>query len=33
MLSSVELVCWVSENLWLFEVVNDQGFQSLMKTG
>ena len=33
MLSSVELVRWVSENLRPFEVVNDRGFQSLMKTG
>ena len=24
---------WVSENLRLFDVVNNRGFQSLMKTG
>jgi len=28
-----ELVCWVSESLWPFEIVKDWGFQSLMKIG
>ncbi|KAG2362078.1 hypothetical protein BDR07DRAFT_1451332 [Suillus spraguei] len=28
-----EIVCWVSENLWPFEIVKDREFQSLMKTG
>jgi hypothetical protein len=28
-----EIVCWVAENLCPFEIVNDHGFQSLMKTG
>ncbi|KAG0691749.1 hypothetical protein DFH29DRAFT_819015 [Suillus ampliporus] len=29
----VELVCWVAESLRPFEIVNDRGFQLLMKTG
>ncbi|KIK39709.1 hypothetical protein CY34DRAFT_25138 [Suillus luteus UH-Slu-Lm8-n1] len=28
-----EVVCWVSESLRPFEMVNDRGFQKLMKTG
>jgi hypothetical protein len=28
-----EIVCWVAENLCPFEIVNNCGFQSLMKTG
>lgn len=28
-----EIVRWVSESLWPFETVNNQGFQNLMKTG
>jgi hypothetical protein len=28
-----EIVCWVAENLCPFEIVNDHGFQSRMKTG
>ena len=24
---------WVSESLWLFSIVEDRGFKSLMKTG
>ena len=28
-----EIVHWVSENLRPFSIVNDRGFQSLMKTG
>ena len=31
--SSAEIVCWVSENMRPFEVVNDHSFQSLMMTG
>ena len=30
---SAEIMRWVSENLRPFDVVNDQGFQSLMKMG
>ena len=30
---SAEFVHWVSENNRLFQIVNDQGFRSLMKTG
>ena len=28
-----EIVCWVSENKWPFNIVTDRGFWSLMKTG
>ena len=28
-----EIVCWVTESKWPFQIVNDCGFQSLMKTG
>ena len=28
-----EIVCWVSESLCPFEVAEDRGFKSLMKTG
>jgi len=28
-----EIVCWVTENLHLFQIIEDQGFQCLMKTG
>ena len=28
-----EIVCWVAENLWPFHIVEDRGFQSLMKMG
>ena len=31
--SRVEIVQWVFESLQPFEVVNDRGFQTLMKTG
>jgi hypothetical protein len=31
--SSAEIVCWVAESKRPFQVVNDRGFQSLMKTG
>ena len=30
---SAEFVCWVSENNRPFQIVNDRGFRSLMKTG
>ena len=33
LLHRAEIVCWVSENLQPFSVVEDRGFQSLMKTG
>jgi len=29
----VEIVRWVAESVWPFEIVKDCGFQSLMKTG
>ena len=29
----VEIICWISESKWPFEIVNDRGFHSLMKTG
>ena len=32
-LHRAEIVCWVSESLQLFSIVEDRGFQSLMKTG
>src|SRR5258707_13607331 len=28
-----EIICWVSESAWPFEIVNDHSFQSLMKMG
>ncbi|KAF8256912.1 hypothetical protein EI94DRAFT_1559416, partial [Lactarius quietus] len=28
-----EFVCWVTENKWPFQIVNDRAFHSLMKTG
>ena len=28
-----EIVCWVSENLQPFSIIEDRGFQSLMRTG
>ena len=31
-LHSAEIVHWVAENKWPFQIVNDCGFQSLMKT-
>ncbi|KAG1748365.1 uncharacterized protein EDB91DRAFT_1235709 [Suillus paluster] len=31
--SKAEIICWVSENLRPFLIVEDRGFQSLMKTG
>ena len=30
---SAEIVHWVAENKWPFQIVNDRAFQSLMKTG
>ena len=33
MFYSTEIVCWVAESRWPFQIVNDHGFQSLMKTG
>lgn len=32
-LHSVEIVCWVVENLCPFDIVKDHAFQCLMKTG
>jgi len=32
-LGRAEIVCWVAESLRPFDIVTDQGFQSLMKTG
>ena len=32
-LGSAEFVCWVTENNQPFRIVEDHGFQSLMKTG
>jgi hypothetical protein len=32
-LYSAEIVRWVAENKRPFQIVNDRGFQSLMKTG
>jgi len=32
-LDRAEIVRWVSENFWPFKIVEDRGFQSLMKTG
>ena len=32
-LYSAEIVRWVAENKRPFQIVNDHGFQSLMKTG
>lgn len=32
-LCSAEIVRWVAESKRPFEIVNDRGFQSLMKTG
>jgi len=29
----MEIVRWVAESKWPFQIVNDRGFQSLMKTG
>lgn len=31
--NSAEIVRWVAENLRPFNIVNDRGFRSLMKTG
>ena len=28
-----EIVCWVAESLWPFQIVKDRSFQCLMKTG
>jgi len=33
MFDSAEIVCWVSECMWPFSIVEDRGFHSLMKTG
>jgi hypothetical protein len=30
---SAEIACWVAESMQPFQIVKDQGFQSLMKTG
>jgi len=30
---SAEIVRWVAESRWPFQIVNDRSFQSLMKTG
>lgn len=32
-LHRAEIVCWVSESLQPFSIIEDRGFQSLMKTG
>lgn len=31
--SRAEIVRWVAESVWPFKIVEDRGFQSLMKTG
>ena len=32
-LPSTEIICWITESKWPFQIVNDCGFQLLMKTG
>ena len=33
MIDRAEIIHWVAESKWPFQIVNDHGFQSLMKTG